>query len=222
MAHFEYFLSSIDDFSRKIWIYSLKRKFDIFDTLIQFQREVKRSMGLKILKCQSDGGEFTSEFIEYCRKNGIYREQTQARSPQQNGIVEQRNQSFLDMARCITTNEGVPPSLWSEAIVTAANLHNRLPIKSTPLSTPEELFSNHKPDLSHLRIFGCPAFVHDPTKIKDKFHPSKQNSPLNSSKNLACTATILPSLPCMKTYASRMTWISSSRCHNVSQDRWTS
>lgn len=95
----KYFLSSSDD----IWIYSLKRKFDIFDTLIQFQREVK-SMGLKILKCQSDGGEFTSEFIEYCRKNGIYREQTQARSPQQNGIVEQRNQSLLDMARCITTN----------------------------------------------------------------------------------------------------------------------
>lgn len=71
----KYFLSSIWRLLTQIWIYFLKRKFYIFDTLIQFQREVKRSTGLKILKCQSDRGEFTSlEFIEYCRKNGIYRE----------------------------------------------------------------------------------------------------------------------------------------------------
>lgn len=54
-----------------------------------------------------------------------------------------------------------PTRLWAEAVYTANRIRNLLPnLKRT--QTPYELFHQHKPDLSRLRIFGCTAHVHVP------------------------------------------------------------
>nr|GFA00891.1 zinc finger, CCHC-type [Tanacetum cinerariifolium] len=44
------------------------------------------------------GGEFTSnEFNQFCKENGIARQLTAPYSPQQNGVVERRNRTIIDV-----------------------------------------------------------------------------------------------------------------------------
>jgi transposase InsO family protein len=79
-----YFVTFIDDFSRKVWIYMLKSKADVFIVFKQFRTLVEKSIGRSI-KCLriNNGGEFTSiEFENYCKEFGIDRHKTTTYTPQ--------------------------------------------------------------------------------------------------------------------------------------------
>ena len=55
---------------------------------------------------------------------------------------------------------GLPPSFWGEALASLVHVLNRCPTTSVPGKTPYEAFHGRKPDLAHLRIWGCLAYVH--------------------------------------------------------------
>jgi hypothetical protein len=57
--------------------------------------------------------------------------------------------------------------LWAEAAMTAVYVQNRLPHSALGLKTPEEMFTGKKLEVSHLKIFGYPLFIHIP-KEKEK------------------------------------------------------
>ena len=40
--------------------------------------------------------------------------------------------------------------------------------------TPEEVFSDKKLEVSHLRIFGCPVYIHIPKEKRTKLDPSRK------------------------------------------------
>jgi transposase InsO family protein len=85
------------------------------------------------------GGEFTSkELGEYFAGNGIKRQLTAAYTPQQNGVVERRNQTVVGMARSLLKAKGVPGEFWGEAVTTAVYLLNRGVTKSVDGKTPFE------------------------------------------------------------------------------------
>ena len=47
-------------------------------------------------------GEFTSkEFLKFCVDDGIRRQFLVARTPQHNRVVEQKNHTLMEKARCI-------------------------------------------------------------------------------------------------------------------------
>ena len=71
-------------------------------------------------------------------------------TPQQNGVVERRNRTFLDMAISMMVQTNLPISFWGDAILTAAYILNRVPSKSVP-STPCEMWHGRKPSLEGLR-----------------------------------------------------------------------
>lgn len=54
----------------------------------------------------------------------------------------------------------LPDHFWGEALQTYSILHNICPTKAVPNTTPFERFHQRKPTVSHLRVFGCKAFVH--------------------------------------------------------------
>ena len=56
-------------------------------------------------------------------------------------------------------SKGVPGRFWGEAVVTAVYLLNRAPTKSVEGMTPYEAWCGHKPNVAHLRTFGCIAHV---------------------------------------------------------------
>ena len=62
------------------------------------------------------------------------------------------------MTRSIIKWKDLPRELWAEAIATVY-LQNRCPTKSGRNMTPKEAWSSFKPNLAHLRVFGCIAFT---------------------------------------------------------------
>ena len=59
-------------------------------------------------------------------------------------------------------NDELPLSFWAEAVATAVYLRNRSPTASVKDSTPYKCWHKEKSDVSHLKVFGCNAFVHIP------------------------------------------------------------
>jgi hypothetical protein len=69
-------------------------------------------------------------------------------------------------------DQDLPMCLWVEATMAAVYVQNRLPHSALGLRTPEEMFTEKKPEVSHLKIFGCPTFIHIPKEKRNKLDPS--------------------------------------------------
>jgi hypothetical protein len=120
---------------------------------------MEKNCKLKALRTDR-GGEFTSnEFRNYYEMLGIKRYLTTPYSPQQNRVVERRNQTVVGMARSLLKSMGVPAEFWGEAVSTTVYLLNRAPTKSVISKTPYEAYYTRKPSVVHLRVFGCVAHV---------------------------------------------------------------
>ena len=128
-SHKRYMLTFIDDYTRKIWVYFLTMKSEAFAVFKNFKSLVEKESGHAICCFRTDrGGEFTSlEFNEYCNLNGIKRQLTAAYTPQQNGVAERKNQTIMNMVRCMLTDKNVPKEFWPEAVNWAVHLLNRCP-----------------------------------------------------------------------------------------------
>lgn len=66
-----------------------------------------------------------SEFIQKCKDDGIVRQYIQAITPQQNGMSERMNRSFLDKVSCMMLDYEATNFLQIEAISAATYLLNR-------------------------------------------------------------------------------------------------
>lgn len=159
-----YFFLLVDDFSKFMWVYFLKSKDEAFGTFKNFQALVETSPGKRVKIFRTDrGGEFTSnEFKSYCEKAGIQRHYTAPYTPQQNGVVERRNRTVVEMARSCLKEMQMPAMLWGEAVRHSVYLLNRLPTRSLTGQTPYEAWFERKPNVSHVRVFGCKAHMKVP------------------------------------------------------------
>ena len=93
MGGAQYFVTFIDDFSQKVWVYSLKRKEQVLIVLQRFVTLVETQIDKKV-KClwYDNGGEYVSKaFQDFCDAKGIKREFTAQSNPPQNGVVERMN-----------------------------------------------------------------------------------------------------------------------------------
>ena len=153
------FISVVDDYSRKLWVFILKNKNNAFANFKQWNTLIK---GKKIKRLRTDNGlEFCyEEFERYCKDAGIVRHRTTAGTPQQNGLAERFNRTVLERIRCMLISAGLPKVFWAEVVITAAFLMNRCPSIALSFKTPEEVWSSHPPDYSKLRVFGCSAYAH--------------------------------------------------------------
>ena len=61
-------------------------------------------------------------------------------------------------ARALLLDARLPAVFWAEAVQTVAYLHARSPSPSNKGKTPFEMIYNEKPELHHLRRFGCLAY----------------------------------------------------------------
>jgi hypothetical protein len=73
----------------------------------------------------------TLEFGLYCAEEGMQRHLSAPYSPQQNGVVERRNQTIVGMARSMLKARKVPSTFWGEAVSTAVFILNRSPTKES-------------------------------------------------------------------------------------------
>ena len=158
-----YFLSIVDDYSRKVWVYLLKNKSECLEKFKVWKTLVENQTNLKIKSLRTDNGlEFVNqEFNDLCAKYGIQRHKTVKNTPQQNGVAERMNRTLLNKVRCLMIESGLSKPYWGEALYNACYLINRSPSRVNEFMTPEEKWSSKKPSLNHIRTFGCVAYVHN-------------------------------------------------------------
>lgn len=89
-------------------------------------------------------------------------------TPEQNVIAERFNRITSDKMRCMLFDANLSNGFWAEAVLKAVYIINRLPCKGNNGETPFELWSNKKPDLAAMRVFGCTAMVHVPKEKRRK------------------------------------------------------
>jgi hypothetical protein len=124
-----------------------------------------------------NGGEYTSkEFVAFCKSAGIRRELIVPHNPQQNGVAKRRNRSIEETVKALLNDQGLSMYLWGEAAMIAIYVQNRSPHRILKDMTPEEAFSGKKPNVEHLRIFGCPVYFHIPKDKRNKLEPSGKKS----------------------------------------------
>jgi transposase InsO family protein len=164
-----YFVTFIDDHSRKVWVYTLKTKDQVLDVFKQFHASVERETGKK-LKCirTDNGGEYIGPFDAYCREQGIRHQKTPPKTPQLNGLAERMNRTLVERVRCLLSHAGLPPSFWGEALNTAVHVINLTPCVPLHFDVPNRVWSGKDVSYSHLRVFGCKAFVHIPKDERSK------------------------------------------------------
>ncbi|GJZ72093.1 retrotransposon protein, putative, ty1-copia subclass, partial [Tanacetum coccineum] len=125
-----YFLSVVDDYSRRVWVYILKFKHEAFGKFKEWKQLVENQTGRTVKKLRTDNG------LEFC------------------------NRTLMDKVRCLLIQSGLPKTFWAEATCTTAYLINRSPSTAIEKKTPMEMWSGHPSDYGMLRIFGCVAYSH--------------------------------------------------------------
>ena len=157
----KYFVTFIDDFSRKMWVYILKSKGECFERFREYKALVETQSEHKIKVLRSDnGGEYMSNaFLAFLKAHGIEKQTSTPYTPQQNGVAERANRTIVEMARSMIHAQHMKLEFWAEAVVNAVYVRNRCPTRALPSITPEEAWSGKKPCISHLRVFGCIAYA---------------------------------------------------------------
>jgi transposase InsO family protein len=76
---------------------------------------------------RDNGTEFKNSQIEgFLEEEGIKHEFSSPYTPQQNGVVERKNRTLLDMARTMLDEYKTPDRFWAEAINIACYSINQL------------------------------------------------------------------------------------------------
>ncbi|KAF5775122.1 putative RNA-directed DNA polymerase [Helianthus annuus] len=164
-----YFITFCDDSSRYLYVYLLHSKDEAFEAFKIYKAEVEKQKEkrIKILRSDRGGEYFNRRFDAFCEEEGIIHERTAPYTPQQNGLAERKNRTLVEMANCMLNQSGLPRNMWGEAVLTACYVHNRITSRVIPTS-PYELWKGRKPNLEHLRVWGCLAYyrVPDPKTLK--------------------------------------------------------
>ena len=78
------------------------------------------------------------------------------------------NRTLMEKARSMFNGTGLGQELWAEVVETACYLVNISPSLVLEDKTPHQVWTGKKPSLSHLRVFGCDAYVHVPKQKRTK------------------------------------------------------
>jgi transposase InsO family protein len=165
-----YYVTFIDDSIRKVWVYFLKLKFDVFEVFRKWKVMVETETSLKLKCLRSDnGGEYEDgTFKRFFAVNGIRTEKTIMGMLEQNGMVERMNRTLNERARSMRLHDGLLKTLWADAVCTDAYLINRGPLVPLGHRLPEEVWSGKEVNLSHLKVFGCVSYVYIESDARSK------------------------------------------------------
>jgi hypothetical protein len=78
----------------------------------------------------------------------------------------------MEAVKTMIHDQDLSMHLWAEAGRTTIYVQNRLSHSALGFKTPKEMFTEKKPEVSHLKIFGCPVIVHIPKEKRTKLEPS--------------------------------------------------
>ncbi|GJT22174.1 retrovirus-related pol polyprotein from transposon TNT 1-94 [Tanacetum coccineum] len=110
-----------DEYSRYTWVFFLKKKSDAADYIMSFIRKMENLNEVRVKELRSDNG---TEFInhkleEFCDEKGISQNFSSPCTPEQNGVAERRNITFIEAARTMLNSANILKQFLGEAVNTA-------------------------------------------------------------------------------------------------------
>nr|GEV82390.1 retrovirus-related Pol polyprotein from transposon TNT 1-94 [Tanacetum cinerariifolium] len=150
-----YVLVTVDDYSCYTWVQFLRSKDEAPEVIKTFLKRITILLQSPVIIIIIDNGtEFKNQVLkEYFDSVGISHQVSSIRTPQQNGVVERRNQTLVEAARTMLIFSRTLLFLWAEAIATACFTQNHSIIHRRFNKTPYELINGRKPDIFFLRVF---------------------------------------------------------------------
>jgi len=157
----KYYISFLDDNSSHSWISLLKKKSDSKAASKQFIAMVKTQYNATIGEWMTDnGGEYINkDYVKLLKDEGIEILQSVPSQPQINGRAECFNRTIDEKAESMCHQACLPDSWWEFSVLHVNYLYNRTPVRRLDWQTLKGYLDEFKPDLSHLRILGCGAYV---------------------------------------------------------------
>ncbi|WVZ75112.1 hypothetical protein U9M48_023200 [Paspalum notatum var. saurae] len=147
-----YVLVVVDDFSRFSWVFFMEFKDEAFgfvrDLVLRLRNESHKAM--RAIR-------------------GLEHQYSSPYTPPQNGVVERKNRTLVEMARTMLDEHRTPRRFWAEAVNTACYIANRIFLRAFLRKTSYELRFGRQPSVKHLRAFGCRCFVLKKAGNLDKF-----------------------------------------------------
>ncbi|KAI3692839.1 hypothetical protein L6452_32663 [Arctium lappa] len=133
----------------------------------------------KVQKLRSDNGtEFRNAKINsYLSDEGITPNFSAVRTPQQNGVVERKNRTLVEVARTMLAESDLSTNFWAEAVATACFTQNRATIVKRFKKTSYELIHNRKPNIKYFHVFGCRGYI-----LKDREYLGKFDKKADEGK----------------------------------------
>lgn len=107
----------------------------------------------------------------FFQENGTLHQRSCVYTPQQNGVVERKHRSLVNIARALLHQSKLPHKFWSELLLTATHITNRLPSENLNWQTPYERLHGQPVDYSYFRTIGCLCFATNTLPHKLKFDP---------------------------------------------------
>ncbi|GJR83562.1 retrovirus-related pol polyprotein from transposon TNT 1-94 [Tanacetum coccineum] len=169
----KYILVIVDDYSRFTWVKCLRSKDEAPDFIIKFLKMIQVRLKVPVRRIRIDNGtEFVNQTLrEYYEKVDISHKTPIARSPQQNGVVERRNRTLIEVARTMLIYAKALLFLWAEAVATACYTQNRSIIRLCHDKTPYEILHDKPPDLSFFHVFGALCYPKNDNENLGKLQP---------------------------------------------------
>jgi len=164
-----YMATFLDDHSKLSVVRLLKHKKDLAQTLVDVINMLEKQSDRSVKKVRTDrGGEYVNQEVEsWLVGKGILHQKTVPYSPQQNGAAERLNKTLCNLIRAMLFDAKLSGKFWGEAAHAANYIRNRAPASGL-VETPYTHFFGEEPDVSLLRVFGCPAWVHVPQPFRKK------------------------------------------------------
>jgi hypothetical protein len=155
----------------------MKNKSVVFDYFKDFHRSIQTQYGAVVKVLRSDNGtEHTNRiFREYLSAQGIHHQTTCLYTPAQNGVSERKNRHLLEVARSMMNSMNVPKQLWGQAVLTAAQLINRMHSRVLEWKSPCEMLKGDNGGILPLKVFGYVCFVKDNRLSEGKLDPRAMN-----------------------------------------------
>jgi len=122
----KYYVSFIDDHTRKVWVYFKKHKGEVFQYFLNFKVMVEKEKGVSIKCLWFDGrGEyFSNEFSEYLKEHGIQRKYSCSYSPQQMGVAKRKSRHIAKITRAMLNEKNFPNYFWVEVVAIVVYIMN--------------------------------------------------------------------------------------------------
>jgi len=103
---------------------------------------------------------------QFCQQNGIIHETTVPYLPEQNGITERAIAVFFKMVHCMLWSVGVDLRYWGKAFMYAIHIRSLTLTSGLKEIVPYEAWTRHKPNVSHLHIFGSLSWAHVSKQVR--------------------------------------------------------